>query len=658
MKKKFVCFLLVFVLAFTPLLFAGCGIDVGEDGEISGGTSGGNSSGGQSTGWLNKYVDGFRVVYTRDMATGRTGRKQVIDDMFYFESILNPLTSIYGYNNDDSNCFPDSIRHTIVEKDGKLQITKNNGWSWTLDPNDSNISVSEIYNIIINNQLTEFNNLLSRGDLIWNKYPKLSDFYGVPIQIVIYECLLGYEDLTTFEAKTETVDELNGATIIDGVPYNHKKTTFKIYVKNCPSNKDLNGKRIYINELYFYEKDGKAVSVNESYKSKIKQEQELVEKEKKLVVDYLGDYNEETYTGSGLQFKYYSNATYSGFTKADANKFINYLLNEVIGSDEVDYDYENHYGKNQNVNYRNYVGTIARMVYEKVYDGEEGYVFTYTTKNGDKITYNFDEDDAADKTEGTNTFRATPSSYLSDYETEAFFGNDEYLKNMFEGNETSATSFENSPLAEYQSLIMMYKQNYTFGGMWMQIFSQNPELDMNLLLRFYAYDPKTQTGALYTIKQEGINFYHDNPIKYKGEPESVYVEGKGYLYKATEKDNDGKKIEGYYTDFMINVDITGIPAEFVQKAKDDQDIDYLKVDKFGKGDVMADAIETPYGRKQKSLEDAKNYKVISSQNGFGGVIVLDERKVDFSFCEVVFDTKKELFKDEDYTCKLAMILPF
>ena len=604
MKKKFVCFLLVFVLAFTPLLFAGCGIDVGEDGEISGGTSGGNSSGGQSAGWLNKYVDGFRVVYTRDMATGRTGKKTIISDEFYNDAILSVLNKKYG-NGD----FPDSIRQTIVEKDGKLQISKNTGWNWTLDPNvTTTISIAKIVEQINSGTYETFNDLLNDSiNLFWSDYPQLSKFYAVPIQIVIYECLLGYENLTTFEAKT-----------VDGV--------FGVYVKECKNNPSLNGKKVETN--------------------------------KGDVFDYLGDYNDETYTGSGLKLKYYSNATYSGFTKADANKFINYLLNEVIGSDEVDYDYENHYGKNQNVNYRNYVGTIARMVYEKVYDGEEGYVFTYTTKKGDKITYNFDEDIDADKTEGTNTFRATPSSYLSDYETEAFFGNDEYLKNMFEGKETSATSFENSPLAEYQSLIMMYKQNYTFGGMWMQIFSQNPELDMNLLLRFYAYDPKTQTGALYTIKQEGINFYHDNPIKYKGEPESVYVEGKGYLYKATEKDNDGNKIEGYYTDFMINVDITGIPAEFVQKAKDDQDIDYLKVDKFGKGDVMADATETPYGRKQKSLEDAKNYKVISSQNGFGGVIVLDERKVDFSFCEVVFDTKKELFKDEDYTCKLAMILPF
>ncbi|MBO4412815.1 MAG: hypothetical protein J5779_02255 [Clostridia bacterium] len=636
MKKKLLSLLVAIVMALTPVFFAGCEL---EDDLKDSASSAGQEA---AKSFAAEFFDGFKVVYSTSMITGQTGEKQILDDQFYDDNLLRLLNAYYGSgseNTDPNNTFfPDSIRQLII----KDNVTGNavldvNGKAWKWNLGDGELSKATVQTLIASSE--NYDSFCSAFIEYAEAYPQLSTYYATPIQIVLFETMLGYKKLTTFEAIFS-----DGNTIIS--------------VKDCPNNTSLNGKDVNSED----------------------------------VQNYLGYFNEIDKTNCGLKLKYYSTATYSGLTKADADSFIDYILNEVIGADVVAYDYttfgpgqttyrEIFDGENSNYvedgynyyNYRNYVGRVAEMVYSQVYDENSTFEYTYTTTAGDEIKYVFEKEEYASANPEANIggFSPKSASFLSDYETEAFFESENALK-MFDDSDTgSATSFENSPLAEYQSVTIMLNKQQDFGGLWMQIFSPNPDIAINLYVRCYLYDENTKTGVLCQWSADDLNFYQEEPIleplKEVTNDEQEYVEGKGYLLKTTDKDNSGNPIAGYYTDFEINVNLNEIPEKYQIKGED-KEVDELQIDA-----VLMDAFnnfEEENGVRMKAVGNAVGegrveanldgenyaYKVIESKNGFGGVTVIDETKALSSFFEVVFDIKKDpTLPNQNYDYKLYVL---
>ncbi len=700
MKKRVFSFLLAIVMAFMPMLFAGCeseeSLGGGDFGGSAGG-SGGSSTPGQSS-FYKQFIDGFKVVYSKSQI-GQSNDIQIIQNGFFLD-ILTNLDNYYGSGGDGNPAtfFPDSIRQTIYqEPNGDAALAngttiKNDKWFWTLNPNDADVSVSDVSNLTKKNnssqkKYSDFINDFVK-DFYQSDYPQLSNYYSTPLQIVLYETLLGYsqngtDNRTMFEVEyvknyKEFVSELN-VTLTD-------TSYYKFAIKISSSlNSELVGKYVYFIEtgkhLEYDDKDGKTVIV-------------IDESGRTLPCDQaINDYLES------LKNAYKSTATYSGLTKTDADSLITYILNNVIGDEVVKNDYEQ-FGPNssyynndtENVNYvengknfynyRYYVGRVAEMVYDFVYDGSDEFVYTYN-QNGINITYDFvasytaenghhpKEDvgklDAEGKELGFQ-FRPKTASFLRDYDTDMFFSNSDAF-DMFGDSNSEAHSFDNSPMSEYQSVVIMPTKEMTLSGIWMQIFSPNPDLAIKVYIRYYAYDPTTGTGKLFTWEQDEIDFYQSEPYDMayanKDCKYHKYVEGKGYLYKTTEKDNNGNKIEGYYTDFEVGCSVEDVPEQFVELYdRNDPNalqLDAIKLDKFNNSssDPKLKAEGSPVnGIVESQLNSAYAYKVIPSKNGFGGVTVLDERKVNFSFYEMVFDIEKDIsFASQNYDYKLSVVTP-
>lgn len=689
MKKRVFSFLLAIVMAFMPMLFAGCeseeSLGGGDFGGGAGG-SGGSSTPGQSS-FYKQFIDGFKVVYSKSQ-TGKETEVDFIANEFY-ANIFSNLDKHYGSGIDGNPAtfFPDSIRQTIYQgTNGKATLAdggiQNDKWLWTLNPNE-NTTINNIksnflgkeYSLLINN----FSSLA---------YPQLSDYYSIPLQIVLYETLLGYsqngtDNRTMFEASIETTI-LEDGSYEGGVLYNYHTDVFVIKVKSS-KNANIVGKIIYKSDTFtYYIKDNVVIphGANNGHSGTETPVDNTVK-------DYL-----ET-----LKNAYKSNATYSGLTKTDADSLITYILNNVIGAEVVKNDYEQ-FGPNssyynndtENVNYvengknfynyRYYVGRVTAMVYDFVYDGSDEFVYTYN-QNGINITYDFvasytaenghhpKEDVGKLDAEGKELefqFRPKTASFLRDYDTDMFFSNADAF-DIFGDSNSEAHSFDNSPMSEYQSVVIMPTKEMTLSGIWMQIFSPNPDLAIKVYIRYYAYDPTTGTGKLFTWEQDEIDFYQSEPYDMayanKDCKYHKYVEGKGYLYKTTEKDNNGNKIEGYYTDFEVGCSVEDVPEQFVELYdRNDPNalqLDAIKLDKFNNSssDPKLKAEGSPVnGIVESQLNSAYAYKVIPSKNGFGGVTVLDERKVNFSFYEMVFDIEKDIsFASQNYDYKLSVVTP-
>lgn len=681
MKKRVFSFLLAIVMAFMPMLFAGCeseeSLGGGDFGGSAGG-SGGSSTPGQSS-FYKQFIDGFKVVYSKSQI-GQSNDIEIIQNGFFLD-ILTNLDKYYGSGTGGNSAtfFPDSIRQTIYQKangDAALAdgtIIKNDKWLWTLNPNEQT-TLNDVLNSFEGNNYEEI-----KESFKGSTYPKLSNenYYSIPLQIVLYETLLGYSQNGTDNRTMFEVEFVEGyeqfVPEIDITLEDAKYYKFAIKVKSS-KNPILVDKYIYYYETakyISYKKEGKTiVVVNESAKT-LSCDQ--------AISDYL-----ET-----LKNSYKSTATYSGLTKTDADSLITYILNNVIGADVVKNDYVQ-FGPDQTTfvkdgnyyNYRNYVGRVAAMVYDFVYDGSEEFVYTYN-QNGINITYDFvasytaenghhpKEDvgklDAEGKELGFQ-FRPKTASFLRDYDTDMFFSNSDAF-DMFGDSNSEAHSFDNSPMSEYQSVVIMPTKEMTLSGIWMQIFSPNPDLAIKVYIRYYAYDPTTGTGKLFTWEQDEIDFYQSEPYDMayanKDCKYHKYVEGKGYLYKTTEKDNNGNKIEGYYTDFEVGCSVEDVPEQFVELYdRNDPNalqLDAIKLDKFNNSssDPKLKAEGSPVnGIVESQLNSAYAYKVIPSKNGFGGVTVLDERKVNFSFYEMVFDIEKDIsFASQNYDYKLSVVTP-
>lgn len=639
MKKRLLSLFLAITMALTPVFFAGCEL---ED-EIKDSASSAGQEAAKS--FAADFFDGFKVVYSNSM----TGQEKDIEKLKKInkinDKIFEDLNAYYGSGSSDPNLnefFPDSIRQLIIKNSiGKAELIKENNkdiaWKWTLGDGDFTKALT------LGLLKDRNNNPVSYSDYVYNfnlyitsevVYPSLSTYYATAIQIVLFETMLGFkEKKTTFEPT-----------------FVGENTIVK--VKNCPSNVGLNGKAAY----------------DASIAGTMADED---------VLGYL----------SSLQSRYYATATYSGLTKADADGFITYILNEVIGEDVVAYDYttfgpeqttyrETENAENNNYvkdgynyyNYRNYIGRVAEMVYSQVYDGTTEFKYTYPNLN---IEYDFILHNPTLPPVGS--FSPKSVSYLSDYETDAFFESENAFKMFDDEDVGNATSFENSPLAEYQSVTIMLNKEQDFGGMLMEIFSPNPDLAINLYVRCYLYDESTKQGQLFEWKQDDINFYHSTPVSDAyteiSNDEQAYIGDKGYLYKTTEKDNAGNDIVGYFTDFEVAVDLSEVPEKYQNKSEDkavdDIQIDTINLTPFNNFDekngvrMKAEGNAVGKGRVEASLDNGNYaYKVVESKNGFGGVTVLDETKAECSFYEVVFDIKKDPnLPNQNYDFKLAIVTP-
>ena len=696
MKKRVFSFLLAVIMAFMPVFFAGCEIDDSEGGGSVGGIGGsGGSSPGQAS-FYKDFLDGFKVVYSNSQI-GQIKDITQITNKFYDIGILKGLNSYYGSglgNGNSATFFPDSIRQTIYQdsagnaKLGDNSTIKNDKWLWTLNPNFGATNET-VASLITDKKYSDFKQSFL-NILQYVTYPDISTYYSEALQIVLYETLLGYcqngnDHRTMFEASVETT-KLQDGSYEGGVLYNYHTDVFTIKVKSS-KNANIVGKIIYKSDTFtYYIKDNVVIphGANNGHSGTETPVDNTVK-------DYL-----ET-----LKNAYKSNATYSGLTKTDADSLVTYILNNVIGAEVVKNDYEKfgpssdyHKKDTENVNYvdengenfynyRYYVGRVAEIVYNFVYDGSDEFVYTYN-QNGINITYDFVEaykakndgkhpKDAMGELNETGNeknfqFRPKTASFLRDYNTDMFFSNSDAF-DIFGDSKSEAHSFDNSPMSEYQSVVMMPSKDITLSGIWMQIFSPNPDLAIKVYIRFYAYDKKTGVGKLFTWEQDKIDFYQSEPYDMAYSEQDCkyhkYVPGKGYLYKTTEKDNKGNLIEGYYTDFEVGVSVEDVPEQFVELYdRDDPNalqLDSVKLDKFKntESDPMLKAEgEEVNGIVEAKLQSTYAYKVIPSKNGFGGVTVLDESKVDFSFYEMVFDIEKDItHASQNYDYKLCVVTP-
>ena len=695
MKKRVFSFLLAIIMAFMPVFFAGCEIDDSEGGGSVGGIGGsGGSAPGQSS-FYKEFLDGFKVVYSNSQI-GQIKDIEKITEEFYDEGILKGLNKYYGSglgNGNSATFFPDSIRQTIYQdsagnaKLGDNSTIKNDKWLWTLNPNFGATNET-VASLITGKKYSDFKQSFL-NILQYVTYPDISTYYSEALQIVLYETLLGYcqngnDHRTMFEASVETT-KLQDGSYEGGVLYNYHTDVFTIKVKSS-KNANIVGKIIYKSDTFtYYIKDNVVIphGANNGHSGTETPVDNTVK-------DYL-----ET-----LKNAYKSNATYSGLTKTDADSLVTYILNNVIGAEVVKNDYiqfgpnSSYYNNDtENVNYvengknfynyRYYVGRVAEMVYSFVYDGSDEFVYTYN-QNGVNITYDFvkaykskndgkhpKEDIGKLDETGNETnflFRPKTASFLRDYDTDMFFSNADAF-DIFGDSKSEAHSFDNSPMSEYQSVVMMPSKDITLSGIWMQIFSPNPDLAIKVYIRFYAYDKATGVGKLFTWEQDKIDFYQSEPYDMAYSEQDCkyhkYVPGKGYLYKTTEKDNKGNLIEGYYTDFEVGVSVEDVPEQFVELYdRDDPNalqLDAVKLDKFKntESDPMLKAEgEEVNGIVEAKLQSTYAYKVIPSKNGFGGVTVLDESKVDFSFYEMVFDIEKDItHASQNYDYKLCVVTP-
>lgn len=407
MKKSILVVFLVFIITIVPMLLVGCHIgkgktDVPSIPDDSNVTDNGDGQDGQQLAEFAQLLDGFKVVYSKGLS-GSTNPIQPLSDKLT-TGILDQLNSFYGSGTDNdalASYFPDSIRQTICQDtDGTAQLAdetsiSNDQWLWTLNPKAKKNS-AEIYDTIFQGQeyQTALANCQTTLNSTANNYPQLSNFYAIPLQISLFETLLGY-DQTVF--KVESGEKMT--VVKNNISNELSSNYFIISIETCPNRPELNGKIIY---KYVQGATSKIIINGEELVFEIKHEEikinstgEQQTADQEMIVNYLGDWEQKT----GLMGEYQNKATYSGLTKTDADSLITYILNNVIGADVVKNDYVQ-FGPNQTTyrdsislakyetdgeldlaklnytdgtynyyNYRNYVGRVAEMVDSLVYDG-------------------------------------------------------------------------------------------------------------------------------------------------------------------------------------------------------------------------------------------------------------------------------------------------
>ncbi len=623
-KKVFALFLAI-IICLTCFLLSGCEEEDFQDPE--------NPT--QQSTFFEKYVGGFNTVFANDL-TGSGGIEEGQDKINILQlTTLGAFLYFYGNGNETSlnnenapelknllnfntNApFPDSIRMLVTAENGNGNLNPiantNKHWNWFIDPN-ANYPTTNILNPEtspdegINNvdYQTWKNNAISLME--GNNSYSFPDYMQDIFQVVLYEIMLGIEP-TEIEISYENVTNFfytdhGGSYTID---------SGKLYTVKISSSSTLTN--ISDNVIYqiIYNDNSSALIKNIT----------IVDYEDKIKPKVLESLDK-------LQEKYLSNSRYIGLTKENADKLISYILNEMIGTDLVAYDYNTYRG--QTVNYRNYVATIANLIYVQTYDGS-GDNWEYVFENNQtKISFVFEgTDNEGIKDQGS--FAAKPATYVRYYPGETLFGEFgvEY-------------QFDGVPVGEYQSILIVPAKTPTTipengikleSGFVFNFMTRNKDLKINTKVRYHYYNEKTGYRKLFEFDCNQVNF--DDGYQGTAPDGSTYWEN----------------------DFDFSVDTNKLPEDLVQQEIDSTGYrtKTYTIGFFNNAELLNKTASGEISLANPSVSDIQDlYKVIPSQNGFGGITVLNEKKMNCSFFEIVLDVVKSPTDPENTDYNFALVL--
>ena len=644
--KAILCLCLALLFSFSAVFFAGCDKNKGNTGGGSGG-SGGNGGGEIQRTFFENYVSGFAAVYANSGNGDYSGIQASQDktsDML--GRIKDGLIFNYGSGKDDTyrysvNApFYDSIRMLVTDDNGTATANLNKHWNWSFDfatsnhtnqlnhikPKD-NINPKEQYNDWLLRITGQNSSSKSYEKLDLSMYT-LPEYMSDILQIVLYQTMIGYSELykleTTFESvSTFTFKNGNKTTTIE----NGKVYTVKLKNTNT-----------ILFQSITYEDDGDyATDIVKYYKPKAESVANLKSYPYTNIKEYLyGEGGTKDNPTGGLAKEYLEKSRYVGLTKQNADKLIDYILTEIVGKDLVLYDYDNY--KNQSVNFRNYVETIAYLVYSQTYDGSnEDWVYTFPSGNSAKITYTFDQGQRNNaKTKGLlneserGSFSAKPATYVKYFPGESFFG-DPNATNQFAGK----------PYAEYQSIVIdpaISAETTKDGGIKLEagfgfkFMSRNKNLRIIPKIRYCVYNEETGTQYFYEFNADEINF---NGAK-------SFVNAAGQTC--------------YENSFDFGVDVSKLDPSLVKTQVDSsghKETTYT-VGFFQNKELLNSVVAETRLTEKAGVQDF--YKVVESKNGHGGTTVLNEKHIKSSFFEIVFDIVKSETDPEGTDYNFSLVL--
>lgn len=630
--KAILCLCLALLFSFSAVFFAGCDKIKGNTGGGSGGSGGGEI---QRT-FFENYVSGFAAVYANSENGDYSGIQASQDktsDML--GRIKDGLIFNYGSGNDDTYRysdyapFYDSIRMLVTADKGNenlsLRSDLDSHWNWDLNPNMKDVEIryydpSSEHCELNKSSYIKWKEAFSKDPEIKNKYA-FPEYISNIFQIVLYETMLGYEQTTlsvtvNYNTTIPPFSEMTSSSVIG--------TFYCVEIEKC-SSKNLKGLRLYWNW--------------QSNTTKLRDE--IIDKEEiaannKLLTYLYGEGGTKDKPTGGLAKEYLEKSRYVGLTKQNADKLIDYILTEIVGKDLVLYDYNNY--KNQPVNFRNYVETIAYLVYSQTYDGSnEDWVYTFPSGNSTKIAYTFDQGQRNNaKTKGLlneserGSFSAKPATYVKYFPGESFFG-DPDATNQFAGK----------PYAEYQSIVIdpvISAETTKDGGIKLEagfgfkFMSRNKNLRIIPKVRYCVYNEETGTQYFYEFNADEINF---NGAK-------SFVNAAGQTC--------------YENNFDFGVDVSKLDPSLVKTQVDSsghKETTYT-VGFFQNKELLNSVVDETRLTEKAGVQDF--YKVIESKNGHGGTTVLNEKHIKSSFFEIVFDIVKSESDPEGTDYNFSLVL--
>lgn len=627
--KAILCLCLALLFSFSAFLFAGCDKDIGDIGGGSG--SGGGEN--QRT-FFENYVSGIAAVYANSESGGHSGlsNENTKDLLRTIESALlanygsGELFYKYKYSNNkyeysNNTPFYDSIRMLVTAPNNNIQsitdvkLGSNYYWKWLINPStiDSTMPRTTERYVDWTTRMSDKEN----SPFTNYNFNSFSDIF----QIALYEIMLGKSENTILNIISKKVTDqfeiqINNESVLCSYYY-------EIQVKNSNTLHDLKDKPIYLDF------SGVGKTSGRTYRSES--------------IDLSGNKAKIQEVLKSLQQEYLSKSRYVGLTKQNADKLIDYILTEIIGKDLVLYDYNTY--KNQQVNFRNYVETIAYLVYSQTYDGSnEDWVYSFPSGNSTKITYTFNqgqrekaqtpakaEDPSSALLIGERgSFSAKPATYVKYFPGESFFGDPD-----------ATDQFAGKPYAEYQSIVIVpaiSAETTKDGGIKLEagfvfnFMSRNKNLRIIPKVRYCVYNEETGTQFFYEFDADEINF--------SGAESFVNAAGQTC----------------YEDDFDFGVDISKLDPSLVKTQVDStgyKETTYT-VGFFKNKELLDSVVDETRLTDQADVQDF--YKVVESKNGHGGTTVLNEKHINSSFFEIVFDIVKSESDPENTDYNFSLVL--
>lgn len=626
--KAILCLCLALLFSFSAFLFAGCDKDIGDIGGGSGGSGGGEN---QRT-FFENFVSGIAAVYANSESGGDSGLESENTDLL-ITSIKDGLLSNYGsgkgidtYRYSPKAPFYDSIRMLVTAPNGDINsIAKVDDarWNWFLDPNmTGNKGLTPKDNETFINWQKRMQNdpegSYDDDEFIDSSKYNFEQFKNI-FQIILYEIMLGYN-----ETKIEVVagNQLTGYD--RGVKLTCKADYYYAKIVSCEKDQSLVG---YY--LFNFQKSGEASAEFNGVKYSVSFPEINQSEPDPKIQDYQ----------ASLKQEYLSKSRYVGLTKQNADKLIDYILTEIIGKELVLYDYNQYRQyRNEPVNFRNYVETIAYLVYSQTYDGnDEDWVYDFPSGNSTKITYTFDQEQRGNaKTKGLlneselGSFMAKPATYVKYFPGESFFGDPD-----------ATDQFAGKPYAEYQSIVIVpaiSAETKKDGGIKLEagfvfnFMTQNKNLRIIPKVRYCVYNEETGTQFFYEFAADEINF--------SGAQSFVNAAGQTC----------------YEDDFDFGVDISKLDPSLVKTQVDStgyKETTYT-VGFFKNKELLDSVVDETRLTDQEGVQNF--YKVVESKNGHGGTTVLNEKHIKSSFFEIVFDIVKSETDPENTDYNFSLVL--